>query len=460
MVRVGVNVQEIILDPFTAGNFQHFTAIDLINEPLVYIDDKLNTVGALAKSWTITDEGKTYTFKLRSNATFHDGKKITSADVKNTILKHIGDGSRSFLKDSLLPLLAKGAASVKTPDQETIEFDLKGAYPPFLEVLAGFYILPGHYDPKKPIGSGPFKVQSFDGKTLTLEAVNNGTLCPTNIKNIQFITTQTNEFADALKNHTLDLTLQAPLSLAMDPPKGYSVFTSDYELVNVFTYYNLAKPYLKSKQNRLFLKKVLLETRDQKGFLSKFDKKLDHLMHPGILPADYYKPLEDLKDVKPDSHFPKKIKILSPNTFITADAVSIITSTFKKYGIEAEISLGKGRQLSDPASRGEFDLAVFPFEASQGDPDGFLFLFNPKSPLIEFFHLPTQGYMDEFEKIKFTLNKAERLKKYEDVFKRMESDEVIIPFFSQSMPFIYSDKVVPPKSHILRLINLRFFTQL
>ncbi len=39
----------------------------------------------LAKSWTISDDGLTYTFTLRDDVVFHDGSKLTAADVKFTI---------------------------------------------------------------------------------------------------------------------------------------------------------------------------------------------------------------------------------------------------------------------------------------------------------------------------------------------------------------------------------------
>ena len=52
---------------------------------LTRYNSKNEIVPYLAKSWTISEDGLTYTFKLAENATFHDGKPITSEDVAFSI---------------------------------------------------------------------------------------------------------------------------------------------------------------------------------------------------------------------------------------------------------------------------------------------------------------------------------------------------------------------------------------
>src|SRR6185503_2121933 len=53
-----------------------------IHEGLLDYDFDLKPRAALAESWTVAPDGKTYTFKLRRGVTWHDGKPFTSADVK------------------------------------------------------------------------------------------------------------------------------------------------------------------------------------------------------------------------------------------------------------------------------------------------------------------------------------------------------------------------------------------
>ena len=49
--------------------------------------DPTDFVGDVAESWTVTDGGRTYTFQLRRNVTFHDGTPMTSRDVKASLDK-------------------------------------------------------------------------------------------------------------------------------------------------------------------------------------------------------------------------------------------------------------------------------------------------------------------------------------------------------------------------------------
>ena len=81
---------------------------------LVWLDRDWNPQPELARSWTITPDGLTYTFKLVENATWHDGKPFTSADVKFTmeeVLAKYHPRTR---------LAFQNLAGIDTPDAHTV----------------------------------------------------------------------------------------------------------------------------------------------------------------------------------------------------------------------------------------------------------------------------------------------------------------------------------------------------
>lgn len=118
----------------------------------------------LAQSYTVSPDGKSYTFTLRPNATFHNGMPVTADDVVFTVNK-TQDG---ILKS---PLKANwDGVSVAAIDAHTVQFTLKSPYAPFVENLT-MGILPKALwqnvtDDEfsfsnlntQPVGSGPFKV--------------------------------------------------------------------------------------------------------------------------------------------------------------------------------------------------------------------------------------------------------------------------------------------------------------
>ncbi len=120
----------------------------------------------LAESYSISEDGTTYTFTMRPDATFHDGTPVTPDDVLFTVAAAQNPDIKS-------PRRADWeGVQVSSPDSRTIVFKLAHAYAPFIENTA-LGILPKHiwqnvsteefpFSPANthPIGSGPFEIEN------------------------------------------------------------------------------------------------------------------------------------------------------------------------------------------------------------------------------------------------------------------------------------------------------------
>ncbi|TPW26318.1 ABC transporter substrate-binding protein [Pararhizobium mangrovi] len=151
------------LDPHIVTSFASFQVIQgTIYEGLTRVDAKLAVEPSLAKSWKISDDGKTYTFDLRQDVKFHDGSAMTAKDVAAS-LKRVED------VDTGSPLASRisTVTSIETPDDHTVVLHLSEPTAPLLDALSSIAIVPAKYRKdtdtlqQTPEGTGPFKFVSW-----------------------------------------------------------------------------------------------------------------------------------------------------------------------------------------------------------------------------------------------------------------------------------------------------------
>jgi peptide/nickel transport system substrate-binding protein len=156
------------INPVLAVSDSDHDLTTLVYSGLLKATPEGDYVPDLAASYTISPDGKTYTFTLRQNAVFQDGTPVTADDVLFTIQKI----ENPTLKSPLYPNWQGVTAS--TPDAHTVVFTLESPYAPFIENLT-LGILPKHLwqnvsDDEfsfsdlntSPVGSGPFEVASIE----------------------------------------------------------------------------------------------------------------------------------------------------------------------------------------------------------------------------------------------------------------------------------------------------------
>lgn len=124
----------------------------------------------LAESWVISDDGLTYTFKLRDGVKFHDGTDFNADDVKFSLDRINAEGSLNAQK-----ALYASITSVTVVDPLTVEVKLKQPDGNLIYNLAwgdAVIVAPESADANKtnPIGTGPFVFKDrVEGDSITLE---------------------------------------------------------------------------------------------------------------------------------------------------------------------------------------------------------------------------------------------------------------------------------------------------
>ncbi len=168
-------------NPLVSSDAYSAEVISMLLSPLVSYDPfTQETIPALAKSWKISNDGKTYTFFLRKGVRFSDGIEFTADDVIftfDTIFHPQKDdnGNICLDKNTNKPLLKypsryAGQFSIggepikyKKIDKYTVEFSTKKIYAPFLTDIGYIEILPKH-KLQKAVENGTFQ-QAWSTKT-------------------------------------------------------------------------------------------------------------------------------------------------------------------------------------------------------------------------------------------------------------------------------------------------------
>lgn len=139
----------------------------IIYQGLVDVRSDGSITPLLAKSWTVSDDGRTYDFQLQ-HARWSDGKPFTSADVRYT-LKEV-----SAKYSAVFGGAARVIEAIDTPAPDRAVIHLKEPYGPFLLSLGcsqGGAIMPAHIFEgtnvamnkaiRKPVGTGPFRLERW-----------------------------------------------------------------------------------------------------------------------------------------------------------------------------------------------------------------------------------------------------------------------------------------------------------
>ncbi|MDR0622177.1 MAG: ABC transporter substrate-binding protein [Deltaproteobacteria bacterium] len=163
----GSSSPTIGFDPILGWGSGEHTHDPLFQSTLLVTNDDITIGYDLAKEYSISDDGLTWTFKIRDDVKFTDGQKLTAKDVAftyNSAMKQAIEADLSMLD------------RVEATDDTTAVFHFKRPYSAFAYIAAVFGIVPEHaYNPStygaNPIGSGRYILKQWDkGEQVIMEA--------------------------------------------------------------------------------------------------------------------------------------------------------------------------------------------------------------------------------------------------------------------------------------------------
>jgi len=405
----------------------------------------------LAKSWTSSPDGKTWTFNLNENVKFHDGMPLTSEDVVFTFNYNLtGPGTG----------VAQGVTYIDTvtaPDPKTVVIQLKTVRPSFLQDIAGtfgFAIMPKHIwsnvtDPAKfqgptaLIGSGPYKLENFDLTTNSFNFVANEDfyLGPAKVRQFQVV-----PVADALLALDRGEVDAASGGNALIPRIQYDALAKKYKVLTAPGEYNLALFFNPNKgfpYNEKAFRQGVVYGIDRKDMVKRL---VDGRGIPGPAGAlgpgneflnrdlptyDYDKAkaaalfdqigLRDrnndgMRDKPDGSSFKVPLSVSSSDN----QEAQLTKEYLRAVGIDVEINAVDQQTSDDRGAKGDYEMAIQHFGGLSGDPSGLITRFTSNSRSTSFTRV--HGYNNpEFDRVANEQAVENDLNKRKELVNRMQA---------------------------------------
>jgi peptide/nickel transport system substrate-binding protein len=423
----------------------------LVFNGLMKIDNQGNTQPDLVKEYQVSPDQKTYTLKLRDNIYWHDGEKLTSADIEFTFQSLMDPDWqspwRAYFENTDFEVI----------DDSTVRFTLNGNVENFMEYLT-FGIIPMHLWQnipasaanmaelnKKPIGTGPYKFDSLtkdkSGNIRSIKLVKNPNYFqrPAYINDITFKFYGDFETAtEALKNNNIE-------GLGLLPNEYKEKLNNNKNLV----FYNLSLPQyaavffntnandsLKSKNVRQALsyavdkQKILSEVMENKGQLingpilpgfigynadlKKYDFNLDQARQ--LLDTDGWKLTADQNSPRKKGDKTLQIKLTTVDKIEYINAAKIIQANWQAIGVQADLEIiPKDRIKKDVIDTRNYNALLFG-EIIKNDPYPFWHSSQTQSPgtnLAVWSNRDVDKYLEEARSTSDLKIKDEKLKDFQ-----------------------------------------------
>ena len=394
VLRVGAIGFASTLEP-TENYFSWVVVRYGVGETLVKFEDTMKAKPWLASKWSVSEDGKTWTFTINDKAKFSNGRKVTAQAVKESLVRTFAKSNRAktfFTYDSI------------TADGQTVTIHTDKVYPNLPGSLGDplFVIVDvqseregRNFSSDGPIGTGPYVVTSFTKERAELAANENYWDGDVPFKRVEVpAINDANTRAMALQSGDIDMAINIG-------PGEYSLFTDnkDYTVTEASSLRDvMARMSPKGELKDPNLRAALIAGIDRDSYAKNLLKDTFIAGKSPLPPSlDYgFKQLKDShpydpnaaksllaksgwRDTNGDGIVDKNGNNLSlvlytytsrPELTLYAEAMQ---ADYKKIGIDVQIKIVDYTMIDELAKTGDYDLLVSSVvTANTGDPVWFL----------------------------------------------------------------------------------------
>ncbi|HXW92733.1 MAG TPA: ABC transporter substrate-binding protein [Terriglobales bacterium] len=362
----------------------------LVFDDLLGRDEHLNVQPQLAERWEIPDP-RTYVFHLRKGVTFHDGRPLTSRDVKWTF-DSLLEGKVPSTKAAAYRLVD----SLETPDDWTVVFHLKEPFATLLWNLSdgAIGIVPygsGHEISRVPIGSGPFRfVRAEQDEEVVLERNPNYWGEKPHLRAVRFaVVPDATTRALELRKGSADVTINAlpiDLVLALEHQPNLEVLRGPGTVLSYLSL-NLRDPILMDKRVRQAIAYAIDRAPMIHYLLHDFARPAYSLLPPESWAYDPAVPQYDhnpelARQMLEQAGYPARNGVRFHLTMKTSTdentrlLAAVLQQQLREVGIVMEIRTFEFATFFADVTRGEYQVHSLRWVGGNEDPDIFEYVFH------------------------------------------------------------------------------------
>lgn len=424
------------LDPAFARNQANIWATTQLYNGLVELDQELKIGPALAKTWEVSEDGRSYTFTLRDDVYFHDneafaggkGRQVTAHDFEYSFKRIIDPTTAStgawIFNDKVLTDAAGAISDTAflAVNDSTFRVYLNEPFIAFLEILTMpyAYVVPQEAVQKygkdfraNPVGTGPFQFKLWDeGNAIVMhrnpnywKADDNGQQLPyLDAVQISFITDKKSEFLtfmqgkldflSGIKEGSRDLILNNDGTIQDDFRDKFTVQKVPY-LNTEYIGFQLDPANLKGKKPAMRDKRVrqaLSYAINKKEMIAYFRNNIGIPGHSGMVPPSL--PSFSEEAVKGYSYDPKKaVALLQKAGFSAQNPLKMRLSTVAEHkelaeymqkkwaevGAQVEIDINQAPAHQETVDNGRAPFFMKSWLGDYPDAENYLALFYSKN---------------------------------------------------------------------------------
>lgn len=395
------------LDPAFANTPPNIWATNQLYNGLVELDKNFAIIPSLSESYSVSKDGKTYTFKIKKGVRFHDsevftegkGREITAHDFVYSF-KRIGDpatastGNWIFHGKVKMNKLGKmDESAIVALDDYTLQIHLEAPFPPFIKLLSMPYafVIPHEAIKKygkdfraKPVGTGPFYFKTWDesnmlvmlknknywkrddeGKQLPyLDAINISFITDENMAFINFEQKKL-DFLSGINENSRDMILDHKGNVKKEFSDKFKVHRLLY-LNTEYLGFQLDSTTYEDKNHPILNKKV----RQALNYSINREELIDYMRNglgvPGIsgfvpypllfkhkIKGYSYNPEKAVQLLKEAGYKNKKVNITLYTTSAYKQISEYLQKSWSKVGVDVQIEINQASTHRDLANKGQ-----------------------------------------------------------------------------------------------------------